>query len=130
MLFQKKGTTLIEIMMVVAIIALVAAIAIPNILRARVISNEAVAQETLKAISTALENYQIITGTYPAAIGDLLSSSPSYINKDYFSSTCAGYDYTVVTLADYIYSITATPSSASMGTKIYNISTGAILVEL
>ncbi len=47
------GFSLIELLVVVAIILILAAIAIPNLLRARIAANEAAAAESLRAITTA-----------------------------------------------------------------------------
>ena len=49
----RKGFTLVEIMIVVAIIALLAAIAIPNLLRARHNANESAALAPLKTLFTS-----------------------------------------------------------------------------
>jgi type IV pilus assembly protein PilA len=50
---DKKGFSLIELLIVVAIILIIAAIAIPNLLRARIAANEASAAQSLRQINTA-----------------------------------------------------------------------------
>ena len=73
---NRKAFTLVEILIVVAIIALLAGIAIPNLLRAKVTSNQSAAQATLKAISNALETYAISNGVYPPATTSLIGAAP------------------------------------------------------
>jgi prepilin-type N-terminal cleavage/methylation domain-containing protein len=56
---KKSGFTLVEIMIVVAIIALLAAIAVPNFLRARKRSQATRTIEDLRMIDSALDQYAI-----------------------------------------------------------------------
>ena len=116
-------------MVVVAIIALLAAIAIPNLMRSKTAANESSAQATLKSISAALENYYAVNNRYPANTGALLGAAPPYLNKDYFTGSTNGYSFTSV-LADYSYLITASPVSSSTGTSTFTVATGAVLSSL
>jgi prepilin-type N-terminal cleavage/methylation domain-containing protein len=125
---SSKGFTLVEILVVVAIIALLAAIAIPNLLRAKISANESNAKATLKTISTALETFSLANGTYPPNVTSLLGQSPPYLTKDYFTSTQAGYDYTI-NLTGYTYSVVATPVNSSQGKATFTMATGGALTQ-
>jgi len=119
----------VEIMIVVAIIALLASIAIPNLLRARITANESAAQATLRTISVAIETYASANGgTYPTAETDLTGVTPPYLNKAYNEVTESGYKYVYTTLATTNYTVTARPTSCTMsGTKSFTVSTGGVL---
>jgi type II secretion system protein G len=61
------GFTLIELLIVVGIIAILAAIAVPNFLEAQARAKASRAKADMKAIATGLESYRVDCGKYPMA---------------------------------------------------------------
>ncbi len=123
---QKKGFTLVEIMVVIGIVALLAAIAIPNLLKAKISANESSTKSTLKSVANALENFAALNQSYPADTTQLIGASPPYLAIDYFSGNHFGYVFTS-NLAAYTYTITASPVNTSSGTSTFTITTGGII---
>jgi prepilin-type N-terminal cleavage/methylation domain-containing protein len=74
---KQKGFSLIELLIVVAIILIIAAIAIPNLLRSRMAANEASAVGSIRTINTSAVTYST---TYPNA------GFPGYAGADEYGN--------------------------------------------
>ena len=107
---RPHGFTLIELMIVVAVIAIVLSIAIPSVQAARKSANEAKALASLKAIASAFEMRRLRTASYGGGISNLqmdgyidgfsLTTHPNTLRKgDYvftrFNTSVAGGPYFV-----------------------------------
>jgi type IV pilus assembly protein PilA len=68
---KQKGFSLIELLIVVAIILIIAAIAIPNLLRSKMAANEASAVGSIRTLNTASVEYSTSYGGYPPSIASL-----------------------------------------------------------
>ena len=71
---KQRGFSLIELLMVVAIILAIAAFAIPSLLRARIAANEASAVRSLRALNTAQISYS--SSIRPSVLLSRLSLGP------------------------------------------------------
>jgi type IV pilus assembly protein PilA len=97
---REKGFSLIELLIVVAIILIIAAIAIPNLLRSRMAANEASAVGSLRTINTACVTYSTTYGVgFPSNLINLSgplngSTSADLIDSVLASGSKSGYQFT------------------------------------
>jgi type IV pilus assembly protein PilA len=68
---KQEGFSVIEILIIVAIILIIAAIAIPNLLRSKMASNEASAVDSLRMLNSTSTDYFKEYGGYPVSISVL-----------------------------------------------------------
>ena len=119
---KQKGFSLIELLIVVAIILIIAAIAIPNLMRARIAANESAAASQLRTLNTAEVSY---VTAYPstgygtlANMGGAVPCTPATntaclidqsLSTNYNAKGKSGYNFAVAIINAGQYVASATP---------------------
>jgi type IV pilus assembly protein PilA len=127
---KQKGFSLIELLIVVAIILIIAAIAIPNLLRSKIAANQASAVGSLRTLNTSCIAYSTSYGTFPAALTNMgpvasgstaSSTSADLIDSVLSAGVKSGYTFVFTPGAsNQSYTITATPiTAATTGQNMY-----------
>jgi prepilin-type N-terminal cleavage/methylation domain-containing protein len=120
---NNKGFSLLELLIVVAIILIIATIAIPSLLRSRQAANESAAVANLRTINTAEVTYLSSSGGNYGEIPDLITAG---LLDTTFNSVKAGYNFSVDAMGSD-YTATATPASSNTGRYGYYSTPDAVV---
>ena len=140
---ESEGFSLIELLIVVAIILIIAAIAIPNLLRSRMAANEASAVGSLRTINTACVTYQTPYQSqgFPTALSQLgpttsvTSATADLVDSVLAGGTKSGYTFALKQVGSGTpstgYSVQAAPQNANVtGVRgFYTDQSGAIRAD-
>src|SRR5436853_3645304 len=112
---KQKGFSLIELLILVPIILFIAAIAIPNLLRARISANESSAASAIRSINTAEVSYTTSYPTQgfslslpalgPGATGQCPAAGPAIANACLIDSSLANADQIASPKSGYVFAI-------------------------
>lgn len=129
---NKPSFTLVEVMIVVAIIIILASLSIHNLLRARLNANEAYAVTVLRRISTACENYRTAQTqpTYPTQLADLSNQIPPYLTTALTGGSVRGYTFNYAPNLPNQYTCTGSPvSPGATGVRTFVVNESGLITS-
>jgi type IV pilus assembly protein PilA len=121
---RERGFSLLELLIVVAIILIITTVAIPNLIHTRMTANETSALKSLNVFNTACISYLSNYGSYPHNQSDLGPPANGQITKtgaDILGSDLAPSTGAVVSKSGYIFRYTAGAASQSGNVNSYTI---------
>ncbi len=108
------GFTLIEMMVVVAVVIVLVSIAVPSVLRSRVVANEGAAIANLRTLYNSAQSYHIDSGQYPSLLSDLSNAVPPYLDSVLGSGTKQGYNFIYESPDPDRFTVHANPAHAGL----------------
>ena len=110
----QKGVTLIELMIVVAVVALLAAVAMPSYQNYVIKGNRAAAQAFMMDVTSREKQYLLDARSYTNSLTTLATTAPTDVSKHYAITICINTDTTQCATASTppYFNITATPTSS------------------
>ena len=121
---SSSGFSLLELLIVVAIILVIATIAIPSLLRSRQTSNESAAVANLRTVSNAEATYIAASGGYYGTAAQLVSQG--LLDDRFVRGVVTGYSYNIASSGD-AFTATAVPASSNMGRYGYYMETDGVI---
>jgi prepilin-type N-terminal cleavage/methylation domain-containing protein len=107
-----RGFSLLELLIVVAIILIIATIAIPSLLRSRQAANESAAVANLRTVNTAEVTYLSSSGGKYGTLALLVGAG---LLDTRFNTVVSGYNFMITTATGDDYTAEADPASANTG---------------